>query len=302
MTNQDHEANSPAHGGRLADEGVEVREWQIDPQQQACLTWPSGLENAAGRTRAAGLFSALLERGWRNQPGCRRFTAAVACGWRLCLRGWCQLCPAWIPVNVGDTGPRHLPFLGLQDLWTASGVDGQPSRALGKCFCQIRPIISTPTSLYKRFTPAGPDHAQIAASCRNGRLLWMRWRRITAFTAKAAERTRGVHDLMRAHETRIAATAAGLPRSRTATRSAPDWPAMTREAKGADGGPRSWAVPGRTRCGREACGARGSWPVRRRLSMRSRALEAMGIAPDKGVLRLSFTHYTSPEEAGQSIS
>ena len=33
-----------------------------------------------------------------------------------------------------------------------------------------------------------------------------------------------------------------------------------------------------------------------------RPLQAMGIDPDDGVLRLSFTHYTSPEEVDQLIA
>jgi selenocysteine lyase/cysteine desulfurase len=32
-----------------------------------------------------------------------------------------------------------------------------------------------------------------------------------------------------------------------------------------------------------------------------RALEAMGVDPEEGVLRLSFTHYTSEEEVGNLI-
>ena len=32
-----------------------------------------------------------------------------------------------------------------------------------------------------------------------------------------------------------------------------------------------------------------------------RALSAMGVDPEKGVLRLSFTHYTAPEEITQLI-
>ena len=33
-----------------------------------------------------------------------------------------------------------------------------------------------------------------------------------------------------------------------------------------------------------------------------RALEAMGVDMDKGVLRLSFTHYTSPDEMDKLLS
>ena len=33
-----------------------------------------------------------------------------------------------------------------------------------------------------------------------------------------------------------------------------------------------------------------------------RALDALGISPDKGVLRLSFVHYTSPEDISRLIA
>jgi selenocysteine lyase/cysteine desulfurase len=65
VTNQDHEANSGVWR-RLAEEGIEVREWKLDP---APGRWTlEALAAAAGGWQGeAGLLPALFERDCRDQ-------------------------------------------------------------------------------------------------------------------------------------------------------------------------------------------------------------------------------------------
>ncbi len=75
-------------------------------------------------------------------------------------------------------------------------------------------------TLYKRFTPAGPDHAQIAACAGMADYIDALHARHFAPEADPAARNRAVHDLMRAQEVTVIAAAAGL--SRGAQRPAAD--------------------------------------------------------------------------------
>ncbi len=64
VTNQDHEANS-GPWRRLAEEGIEVREWQIDPETGELD--PEDLADIAGTGCGAGGLSALFQCGGRDQ-------------------------------------------------------------------------------------------------------------------------------------------------------------------------------------------------------------------------------------------
>ena len=66
VTNQDHEANS-GPWRRLADEGVDVREWKIDPETG--MLDPESSERVAGRTGQAGVFSPLFKCDRSGQSG-----------------------------------------------------------------------------------------------------------------------------------------------------------------------------------------------------------------------------------------
>ncbi|NBO21265.1 MAG: aminotransferase class V-fold PLP-dependent enzyme, partial [Rhodobacteraceae bacterium] len=157
VTNQDHEANS-GPWRRLADDGVEVREWQIDPDTG--LLDPADLAPmlADGRVRMLAF------------PHCSNVVAAInpvaeicaiarAAGVRTVVDG----------VSYAPHGLPDIPALGA-DVYLFSAYKtygphqgimvirrdwGMELPAQGHYF--------NAASLYKRFTPAGPDHAQIAA-------------------------------------------------------------------------------------------------------------------------------------------
>ena len=149
-------------------------------------------------------------------------------------------------------------------------------------------------SLYKRFTPAGPDHAQIAACAGMADY-------IDAVAARhgigggAAARNRGVHDLMRAQEVAVIAPLLDylaarndlrLIGPRDATRRAPTVAVQLDRA----------AEPVSVALGQRgiACWAGDFYAVR--------PLTAMGVDLEQGVLRMSSVHYTSADDVTRLIA
>ncbi len=106
-----------------------------------------------------------------------------------------------------------------------------------------------------------------------------------------------VHDLMRAHETALLQPLLDYLASRNDR--APDRAA---DAQGARARPWPWrwtAMPAKR--------SRRSWPRHGIMAgggdfYAGRALTAMGVDLDKGVLRLSFTHYTSTRRSSSLLA
>lgn len=150
-------------------------------------------------------------------------------------------------------------------------------------------------TLTKRFTPAGPDHAQIAACAGIAdyidELAGHHGGGALAATARGAM----VHDLMRAHEISLLQPVLDwasqrndlrLLGPRTAASRAPTV-ALLADRPGEDLA-RDLAVHG------IMAGGGGFYA--------NRALAAQGIEPDHGVLRLSFVHYTSAQEIDRLLA
>ncbi|WP_225029572.1 aminotransferase class V-fold PLP-dependent enzyme [Xinfangfangia pollutisoli] len=288
VTDQDHEANSGAWR-RLADEGIEVREWKIDP--------PTGSLDPAD-------LSALLADGKVKLvcfPHCSNVVAEIndvaaicalakAAGARTVVDG-VSYAPHGLPdvpalgadVYLFSAYKTYGPHQGIMVLREAFGFD-LPGQA----------HYFNNTTLYKRFTPAGPDHAQVAACAGIADY-------IDALAAHhgiggdAAARNRGVHDLMRAQEEITIQPLLDYLAARNDLR-------LIGPRKAADRAPTVAVDLGRAAepvseaLGREgiACWAGDFYAVR--------PLTAMGVDLDKGVLRLSAVHYTSPDEVGRLIS
>lgn len=288
VTNQDHEANSGVWR-RLADEGIEVREWQLDP--------------ATGSLDPADL-TALVADGRVKLlcfPHCSNVIAEIndvaaitaiarAADVRTVVDG----------VSYAPHGFPDVPALGCDAyLFSAYKTFGphQGIMVLREAFGMELPGQAhyfNNATLYKRHTPAGPDHAQIAACAGMADYVDA----IAAhhgFGGDAQARNRGVHDLMRAQEIAIIAPLldylAGrndvrLLGPRDATRRAPTVAVELDRA----------AEPVSEALGREgiACWAGDFYAVR--------PLLALGIDLDKGVLRMSAAHYTSPQDVSRLIT
>lgn len=281
VTNQDHEANS-GPWRRLAERGVEVREWQINPETgkleieklEALLDERVRLVCFPHCSNVVGEINPVVE-----------ITAiAHAAGAFVCVDG-----VSYAPhgfADVGHMGPDIYLFSAYKTYGPHQGLM-VIRRALGALLPNQGHYFNGDT-LYKRFTPAGPDHAQVAACAGMADY-------VDAFAAHHDTDTRGVHDVMRDHETQSLQYMLDALRGRNDLR-----------------------ILGPTEAARRAPTValdlgRAAKPVAQELAKHGimtagddfyavRALEAMGVDPAKGVLRLSFTHYTTRAEIDQALS
>ena len=142
-------------------------------------------------------------------------------------------------------------------------------------------------ALHKRFTPAGPDHAQIAACAGMADY-------VDALAAHHRVAAADMHDLMRDREVRLLQPLLDAVRDRDAVRLIGPAHAQNRAPTMALAlnGP---AEPVAAQLAGHGimCGG-GDFYARR-------ALQAMGVEPERGVLRLSFVHYTTEEEVARAI-
>jgi selenocysteine lyase/cysteine desulfurase len=288
VTNQDHEANSGVWR-RLAEAGTEVREWQVDP--------------ATGSLDLAGLAGLLADGRVRLVcfPHCSNVIAEIndvaaicalarAAGARTVVDG----------VSYAPHGFPDVPGLGADVyLFSAYKTYGphQGIMVLREAFGMELPgqgHYFNHATLYKRHTPAGPDHAQIAA-CAGMADYVDALATHHGVTGDAAARNRGVHDLMRAQEVAVIQPLLDYLAGRNDVRligprdAARRAPTVAVELAGA-------AEPVSEELGRQgiACWAGDFYAVR--------PLAALGIDRNKGVLRMSSVHYTTAAEVTRLIA
>ena len=288
VTAQDHEANSGAWR-RLAETGIEVREWGVDGDGRLD---PAALKPllADGRVKLLAFPHCSNIVGEIN-PAAEICAMAREAG-ALSVVDGVALAPHGLP-DVGELGADVYLFSTYKTYGPHLGVMvASPELAMslanqGHFFNAALPG--------KRLTPAGPDHAQVAAAAGVAQYL-------DAFDLHhfpeadpdpRARRAR-VRNLIRAREARLAAPLfdyiAETPAFRLLGPSDPALRAPTIAL--------ACAMPGEQAAERLA--ARGvmaggghfyAW----------RLIEALGLDPEAGALRLSFLHYTSPEEVEQAI-
>jgi selenocysteine lyase/cysteine desulfurase len=288
VTDQDHEANSGVWR-RLADEGITVREWKLDP--------------ATGSLHLADLQALLADGKVRLVcfPHCSNVVAeindvaeiaalarshearTVVDGVSYAPHGFPDVAALGCDVYLFSAYKTYGPHQGIMVIRADWGME-LPAQ------CHF----FNAGSLYKRFTPAGPDHAQIAACAGMADY-------IDAVAARhgigggAAARNRGVHDLMRAQEVAVIAPLLDylaarndlrLIGPRDATRRAPTVAVQLDRA----------AEPVSVALGQRgiACWAGDFYAVR--------PLTAMGVDLEQGVLRMSSVHYTSADDVTRLIA
>jgi selenocysteine lyase/cysteine desulfurase len=288
VTDQDHEANSGVWR-RLADEGIEVREWRVDP--------------ATGSLSMAGLTPLLADGKVRLLcfPHCSNVVAEIndvaaicdmarAAGARTVVDG----------VSYAPHGFPDIPALGCDVyLFSAYKTYGphQGIMVIREAFGFELPgqaHFFNNDTLYKRFTPAGPDHAQIAA-CAGMADFVDALAAHHGVTGDAAARNRGVHDLMRAQEVAVIAPLLEYLAARNDLRLIGPRDAARRAPTVAVDLGRA-AEPLSEELGKRgiACWAGDFYAVR--------PLTAMGVDLEKGVLRMSAVHYTSAEDVARLIA
>ncbi|NEY91340.1 aminotransferase class V-fold PLP-dependent enzyme [Tabrizicola oligotrophica] len=288
VTNQDHEANSGVWR-RLADEGIEVREWQLDPATGSLD--PEALRKllADGRVRLVAF------------PHCSNVIAEINDVAAICAMAREAGARTVVDgVSYAPHGFPDVPSLGCDAyLFSAYKTYGphQGIMVLREGFGMDLPgqaHFFNHGTLYKRHTPAGPDHAQIAA-CAGMADYVDALAAAHGVTGDALARNRGVHDLMRAQEVAVIAPLLDYLAARNDVRligprdAARRAPTVAVDLDCA-------AEPVSEALGRNgiACWAGDFYAVR--------PLAALGIDRQKGVLRMSATHYTSAEEVSRLIA
>lgn len=289
VTNQDHEANT-GPWRRLADRGVEIREWKIDRETGSLSieTLKSLLDDKVRLICFPHASNIVAE----INPVAEIARLAHAAGAYVCVDG-VSYAPHGFP-DVGKLGADIYLFSAYKTYGPHQGVM-VIRRALGEALPNQGHYFNA-GALTKRFTPAGPDHAQIAASA--GMADYVDALYAHHFKDEGAAplvRASAAHDLMRARETELlqpvldflaTKNSIRLLGPRDASRRAPTL-AMALSAPGAD------AAADLAKAG-VMCGGGDFYGVR--------CLEAQGIDPARGVLRASFLHYTSKAEVDRLIA
>ncbi len=280
VTNQDHEANTGTWR-KLAKMGVEIREWKVDPQ--------------TGRLSLADL-DALLDSKVKliAAPHCSNVSGEINPVAEIAARA--KSVGAVTVIDGVSYAPHGLPDLAAlgADIYffSAYKVYGPHQGIMA-----VRPelAMSLPNQGHffndskprYRLTPAGPDHAQIAAS--SGIVDYLET--VAEIAGNSDRRCRSLPPRPRRH-----AGPGNRPRRRRCsiicarrTRSASSAPTIRPCARPPSPSALTSPAPSSpTRLARHGIMAGGGHFYAYRL------LEAVGIDPDHGVLRLSFVHYTSP--------
>jgi selenocysteine lyase/cysteine desulfurase len=288
VTNQDHEANSGVWR-RLAQDGVEVREWRIDP-----MTGHLDLDQLADLLADGAVRMVCF-------PHCSNVVAEVNPVAQICAMA--RDAGAFSCVDGVSYAPHGFPDIGAlgADIYMFSAYKtygphqgimvvrrGVGAALPAQCHYFNEGI------LYKRFTPAGPDHAQIAACAGMADYIDALYAHHVPAKSGGGDagplaRNNAVHDLMRAHEVALlqpllddlgARNDVRLIGPRDANLRAPTVAiALDRAAEPVAAALAAHGI---------MAGGGDFYAVR--------ALEAMGIDAGAGVLRLSFVHYTRVEE------
>lgn len=288
VTNQDHEANIGVWS-RLEDDGITVREWKIDPGSGELH--PVDLEALlGGRTRMVAFTHCSNVIGTINPV--REITDMIHEAGAIAVVDGVSFCPHGLP---------DIPALGadiyLLSLYKVYGPH------LGAMYIEKKLNADLPYQGHffnadkpgARFTPAGPDHAQIAAvngvldymeavhdhhgdanTTESGKAQALR----TLFRDHESELLQPLLDFLRDHkDVRLLGKSRAEVRAPTVAFTSGKWSAAELATKLAD---RGLGV---------GCGHFYAY----------RLTEALGIDPGHGVVRASFVHYTHANEVNRLI-
>ena len=287
VTDQDHEANS-GPWRRLADSGIEIREWHID--SDTGLLRLEDLENLLDERVRLVCFPHCSNIVGAINPVAEITAAAHAAGAFVCVDG-VSFAPHGLP-DVGAMGPDIYLFSAYKTYGPHQGIM-VIRRELGAMLPNQAHWFNADVP-YKRFTPAGPDHAQVAA-CAGMADYYDALAAHHGIEGDAAARTQAVHDLFRGHETALLQPLLDFLKARNSVRLiGPDAAAAKAPTVAVElPGPGVRAAEALARHGIMAGGG-DFYGVR--------PLQAMGVDPAKGVLRLSFVHYTSRDDIDRLLA
>ena len=287
VTNQDHEANIGVWR-KLEAEGIVIREWQVNPQTAALEV--ASLENLLNEctrvvafTHCSNIVGSIHPvREWVDKIHAAGALAIVD-GVSFAGHGLPDVDALGADIYLFSLYKVYGPHLGVMVMRQATN---QLLPFQGHFFNQDH---ST-----DRFTPAGPDHAQIASV--NGVIDYFEAVHAHHFSAgdiAPAEKTAQVLALFQqAEHTNLQALLDFIKQKnklRLIGKTSVEGraPTVSISVDGRDPGEIAAALAERKiGIGNGNCYA-------------YRLMQAIGIAPEEGVVRLSFVHYTTAEEVGR---
>jgi cysteine desulfurase family protein (TIGR01976 family) len=288
VTNQDHEANVGAWA-RLEDAGCVVRTWQVDPTGQLRIADLAAL--LGPRTRVVAFTHCSNVIGSIHPV--REITDLVHAAGAVAIVDGVSYCPHDLP-DIPATGADiylfslykvYGPHLGAMYVRTAL-AEQLPSQA----------HFFKGNILPGRFTPAGPDHAQVAAV--NGLIDYLE-----AVAARHGHGQRSVQEqaaavrrLFREHETELLQPLLDFLASHARVRMLGGTQARSRAPTVA------FTVAGQSSASLAQQLAGQGIGVGNGNFYAVRLLQALGIDTADGVVRASFVHYTAPAEVDRLIA
>ncbi len=284
VTDQDHEANS-GPWRRLEQAGIEVREWRID--RETGLLDLEALNNLLDEKVRLVCFPHCSNIVGAVNPVAEITAAAHAAGAFVCVDG-VSYAPHGFP-NVGQLGADIYLFSAYKTYGPHQGIM-VVRNALAELLPNQGHWFNAGTN-YKRFTPAGPDHAQVAASAGMADYVDTLADH-HGISGTASERATAVHDMMRAHETVLLQPLLDYLSEKNSLRLIGPSDASAKAPT---------VAVDLSRPGEEAAAELSTHGIMTGGGdfYGSRPLKSMGVDLDKGVLRLSFVHYTSQAEMDQ---
>lgn len=291
VTNQDHEANSGAWR-RLEATGIGVKEWRIDPESG--VLDPADLDELLSEKTRLVVFPHCSNVVGHINPIAEIAAKAHAAGALILVDG-----VAGAPHGFPDIEAIGAD-LYLFSLYKTFG----PHQGL---MVVRRPVLEQLTnqshyfnggSPRKKLIPAGPDHAQVAASSGIADYFDAVYEHHFSADGKvdSAERGRQLHDLFRTAEQTITAPLLDWLDARSDVTLIGPKDAATHAPTVAitvHNHPASFVA--RELAEHNVMVSSGDFYA-------VRVLEGMNIPLDPGVLRMSFVHYTSADDVNQLIS
>lgn len=288
VTDQDHEANSGAWR-RLADRrGLDVREWQVDaetgrldladlddlldedvalvafPHVSNVVGEPNPVADIAAKAHAVGAF-------------------AIADGVAAAPHGLPDVAALGVDVYLFSAYKTYGPHQGVMVV-RRELADRLPNQ--GHFF--------NADDIHKKLVPAGPDHAQVAAMAGVTAYLDLLSDHHGNGEASMDERRAGLHDAIRAHEADLLAPLLEVVADRPGVRVLGPTDPTERVPTLSLASRRPSAQLAIELAEAGVMAAHGhfyAW----------RLVEAVGLEPDDGVLRISLVHYNSAEEVARIV-
>ncbi len=286
VTNQDHEANT-GPWRRLKDRGIEVREWQVD---EVGHLEPAALSNLLDDKVKLVCFPHVSNLVGEINPVAEICEIIRAAGAYSCVDG-VSYAPHGLP-DIGGLGADIYLFSAYKTFGPHQGI-----MAIKRALADVLPNQGHYFNAgvrYKRFTPAGPDHAQVAASA--GMVDYLDAVHAHHFSPEpnAAARARAVHSLNAAHEGALLEPLIDYLRGRNDVRLLGPQSANGRVATVSVVAEKPGYALAQALVPHGIMAGGGDFYA-------VRLLQSLGVKPDHGVLRLSFVHYTAKDEVDKLI-